>query len=460
MISKQTQKAASYIFAILAMVLGSIILVAFAQGYRYDFLTGQIKESGLVLIDSKPGSSDIYINGKRTKGSTPLRLTNAAVGPMNVEIARPEFRIWKKSFIVRAQQVSFADYAILLPQKLSYTSYLPEYKMSELVQPTKQRRSYAITTKPEVAVWRLDNNQNPTKLYAPPPNSGSDTELSGLTPSIDGSRLLVTQRIGTTVTRIVITDQDASLNLTANLQIDGGTLSFNPVNSNELYWLNPGGLLRKVNIQNQTIGPIIAQGVLAFRPDGNRLFAVLAPNADYTTNTLWNIDAGSNRKTRIMAEIPQGAGGYSIDLGKPRTGDYLAVLSNATKELLIIRDFDQDEPLTGFLSRTATAFSISTNGERIIYNAGNKLKTYDIEQAERFDFGVDITNLQGWRWYNDDHIVVVANNQLRFIDYDGQNDQILSDRGDSVTASTLHSNDKDILYISASGLKTVRLTQD
>jgi hypothetical protein len=459
MISKQTQKAASYIFAILAVVLGSIFLVAFAQGYRYDFLTGQIKESGLVLIDSKPGSSDIYVNGKRIKGSTPLRLANAPVGPMNVEITRPEFRVWKKSFTVRAQQVSFADYAILLPQKLRYKNYLPEYKVSELVQPAKQRRSYIITTKPEVAVWRLDNNQSPTKLYAPPPNSG-DADLSGLTTSADGSRLLVNQRIGTTTTKVLISGQDASVNLSTNLQVDAGTLNFNPANNNELYWLNPEGSLRKINTQDQTIGPIIAQGVRAFHADGNRLFAVLAPNADYTKNTLWTIDASSSKKTLIKTSIPQATEGYSLDLGKTRSGDYIALLSTATRELMIIRDFDQDKPLTGLLSRSASAFSISPNAERIIYNSDNKLKTYDLEQAERFDFGVNITNLQSWRWYNDDHIVITANSQLRFIDYDGQNDQIISDRGDNVAATTLHDNDKDILYTSSSGLRSVRLTQD
>ena len=109
MISKQTQKALTYIFAILAMVLGSIFLVAMAQGYRYDFLTGQIKESGLVLIDSKPNGADIYINGTRDKNATPYRLTNAQLGPMNIELVRPEFRVWKKSLTVEAQQVGFAN---------------------------------------------------------------------------------------------------------------------------------------------------------------------------------------------------------------------------------------------------------------------------------------------------------------------------------------------------------------
>lgn len=459
MISKQTQKAASYIFAILAVVLGSIFLVAFAQGYRYDFLTGQIKESGLVLIDSKPGSSDIYINGKRTKGSTPFRLTNAPVGPMNVEIVRPEFRVWKKSLTVQAQQVSFADYAILLPQKLRYTSYLPEYRITELVQPEKQRRSFMVTTKPEVAVWQLDGNQNPTRLYAPPPNSG-DVELSGLSSNADGSRLLVTQRTGTSITKLVITGQDASLNLTANLQVTGGSLSFNPANNNELYWLGTDGSIRKLNIQNQTIGPVIAQNVIAFHPEGSQVYAVLGPDANSTSSTLWKIDGSSAKKTLIKTAIPQSTSGYVIDLGKTRSGDYLTLLSASTKELLVIRKLDAEKPITGLLSKKATGFSISSNGERIIYDSSDKLRTYDIEQAERYDFGVDITGLQNWRWYDDDHIVIVANNQLRFIDYDGQNDQILSDRGDNVAASALHGNDKDILYTSAGALKTVRLTQD
>ncbi len=458
MISKQTQKAASYIFAILAIVLGSIFLVAFAQGYRYDFLTGQIKESGLVLIDSNPGSADIYINGKQSKHATPLRLTNAPIGPMNIELVRPEFRLWKKSLTVQAQQVSFADYAMLLPQKLKYTNYLPEYRVSELVQPQKQRRSFIVTTKPEVAIWQLDNNQNPTKLYAPPPNSG-DTELTGLSSNADGSRLLVSQRTGTSVSKLVITGQDASLNLSANLQITSGSVSFNPGNNNELYWVSQDGLLRKINIDKQTIGAVLAQNVLAMQPEGNQVYAVLGPDANSTKATLWRIDTSSTKKTAINVAIPQSPS-YTLDVSADRAGDYVALLSSATKELIIIRDLTDDKPRTGLLSKTASAFSISKNGQRIVYDSADKLKTYDLEQAERFDFGVNIAQLKSWTWYDDDHLVLVANNQLRFIDYDGQNDQIISDRGDSVAAAALHDNDKDIVFTSAGLLRTVRLTQD
>lgn len=458
MISKQTQKAASYIFAILAIVLGSIFLVAFAQGYRYDFLTGQIKESGLVLVDSKPNNADIYINGKQSKYATPLRLTNAPIGPMNIELVRPEFRLWKRSLTVQAQQVSFADYAILLPQKLKYTSYLTDYKVAELVQPQKQRRSFILTTKPEAAIWQLDNNQNPTKLYAPPPNSG-DTDLTGLSVNADGSRLLVNQRTGTSVSKLVITGQDASLNLSANLQITSGSLSFNPSNNNELYWISQEGLLRKVNIDKQTIGPVLAQNVVAMQPEGNQIYAVLGPDANSTKATLWRIDGNSAKKTAVNIVMPQSPS-YTLALSADRAGDYLALLSTATKELIIIRNPGDDKPKTGLLSKTATAFSISKNGQRIVYDSGDKLKTYDLEQAERFDFGVNISNLQSWTWYDDNHLAIVANNQLRFIDYDGQNDQIVSDRGDSVTAGALHDNDKDILFVSSGLLRTVRLTQD
>ncbi len=458
MISKQTQKAISYIFAILAVVLGSIFLVAIAQGYRYDFLTGQIKESGLVLIDSKPGNADIYINGKHSKKATPQRITNAPVGPMNVELLRPEFRVWKKSFVVRAQQVSFADYAILLPQQLHYTSYLPDYKISELVQTSSQNKSFIVTTKPEAAVWQLEANQSPAKLYAPPPNSG-DTDLSGLSVNSDGSRLLVNQRTGSTVSKLVITGQDAALNLSANLQITTGSLSFNPSNNNELYWLGADSTLRKINIDNQTIGSVLAQNVVALQPEGNQIFVVLGPDANSTVNTLWRIDSGSGKKTKLNVAIPQSPS-YQLKLAKPRSGNYLALLSQATKELIIIKEYDQTKPINGLLSKSATTFTISKNGERIVYATGDKLKTYDIQQAERFDFGVTIAGLQGWSWYDDEHLVLVANNQLRFIDYDGQNDQVISDRGDSVSASALHANDKDVIYISTGGLKTVRLTQN
>ncbi len=458
MISKQTQKALTYIFAILAMVLGSIFLVAMAQGYRYDFLTGQIKESGLVLIDSKPNGADIYINGTRDKNATPYRLTNAQLGPMNIELVRPEFRVWKKSLTVEAQQVSFANYALLLPQKLGYQNWLPEYNFGQVTQSGDQRRSFAISAKPETAVWQLNGSDAPTKLYTPQSNSGPLT-ITDLRVNEKGSRQIITQTSGTIAQTIVITDSDSSLNLTANLQVAGGSFTFHPANDNEIYWLSPEKALRKINIESQTLGPVLAQNVLAFTPYDNQVFAVLGPDANSTKNTLWRIDGSNNDKSRRPVVIPQSAT-YSLKREKDRAGEYIAMLALETKELVVIREPNSQKPLTGLLSNSATAYTISNNGQRIVYNAGDKLKTYDLEQAERFDFGVSLTRLQGWSWYDDNHIIVVANGQLRLIDYDGQNDQIISDRGDNVGFSSFRRSDDIIFYTNAGFLKEVKLTQD
>lgn len=458
MISKQTQKALTYVFAILAMVLGSIFLVAMAQGYRYDFLTGQIKESGLVLIDSQPNGADIYMNGTRSKNATPYRLTNAQLGPMNIELVRPEFRVWKKSLTVEAQQVSFANYALLLPQKLGYQNWLPEYNFAQVAQSGDQRRSFAISTKPETAVWQLNGSDTPTRLYVPQPNSGPLT-ITDLRVNEKGSRQIITQTSGTVAQTIVLTGKDSSLNLTANLQVSGGSYAFHPTNENELYWLSPEKSLRKINIESQTLGPILAQNVLAFTPYDNQIFAVLGPDATSTKNTLWKIDGSNIDKSKRPVIIPQSSA-YAITRERDRSGEYVAMLALDTKELVIIREPNSQKPLTGLLSKSATSYVVSSNGQRIVYNSGDKLKTYDLEQAERFDFGVSLANLQSWSWYDDNHIIVVANGQLRLIDYDGQNDQIISDRGDNVGFSSFRRSDDSIFYTNAGLLKEVKLTQD
>ncbi len=458
MISKQTQKAITYIFAILAMVLGSIFLVSFAQGYRYDFLTGQIKESGLVLIDSTPSGADIYINGKRNKNTAPYRLTNAPLGSMNIELVRPEFRVWKKTLTVAARQVSFANYALLLPQKLSYKSLLPEFNFSQIVQSGNKRRSFAITTKPEVAVWQLNDSDTPTRLYAPPLNSGQVT-ISNLQANADGSKLIFTQNANDVTQQIVLSGKDTSLNLTTNLQINGGVFSFNPSNSNEVYWLSTDKTLRKIDIGTQTLGPVLAQNVLGMTPDGNNIYAVLGPSAGLAKNTIWRINGSNGEKTQRPVIIPQDQA-YTIVAERDRTGDYLALLTSTTKELVIIREPMSDKPLTGVLSKSASSFTISNNGQRILYNAADKLKAYDLEQAERFDFGVSLVNLQAWSWYDDNHIIVTANGQLRLIDYDGQNDQIISDRGDVVSFSAFKPADDIIFYTNAGSFKQVKLTQN
>lgn len=457
MLSKPTQKALSYIFAVLAMVLGSILLVSLAQGYRYDFLTGQIRESGLVLIDSSPGNADIYINGRRIRNTTPYRFAGAPLGNMNVELVRPEFRVWKKSLLIQARQVSFANYAILLPQKLDYQSFLPEYAFSQVSQSTNQRVSFAVSSKPEAAVWKLNGEKSPEKFYAPALGAGP-TVLSNLRVNQDGSRVLVDQNTAGINQTLAVLGKDTALNLTTNLQVTGGSLTFNPGNRDELYWVSDEKLLRKINLTDQTISSVIAQNVISLYPEGSDLTVVLGPSANSAKNSLWRVKANGLRQ-QINVLIPQSQS-YVLQTEEDRQGNYIALLSVDSKELMLIRDFEAKDPLTGILSKSATGFSISRNGQRIVYNSSNTLKTYDTEQAERYDFGVSIANLQAWSWYDDNHIVLVANKQLRLINYDGQNDQIISDRGDVVDHSFYRPGAKEIFYTNSGLLKRVLLTQN
>ncbi len=69
-----------YTLAIGVLIFGTIALVYFAQGYSYDFKSGQIRNSGLVLLDSRPNGASITLNGKSISDKTPYRYDNAAGG--------------------------------------------------------------------------------------------------------------------------------------------------------------------------------------------------------------------------------------------------------------------------------------------------------------------------------------------------------------------------------------------
>lgn len=96
MISKSTRSALFYIISIAGVVVVTIILVALARGYSYDIFSGQIKENGLVIINSQPSGADISFNGKTSQHKTPYRLVDAEPGDMTIGLNKADYRPWQR----------------------------------------------------------------------------------------------------------------------------------------------------------------------------------------------------------------------------------------------------------------------------------------------------------------------------------------------------------------------------
>src|SRR3990167_224998 len=104
----------------IAIALVSLILIQQTyHGYDIDKRTGKIIQNGLVFINSKPVSADVYANGEK-KGNTNLRLVIPSDN-YKIELKRQGYNTWSRSLYLEGGSVVQLTYPLLFPTKIIRT---------------------------------------------------------------------------------------------------------------------------------------------------------------------------------------------------------------------------------------------------------------------------------------------------------------------------------------------------
>jgi hypothetical protein len=63
------------------------------------------------------------------------------------------------------------------------------------------------------------------------------------------------------------------------------------------------------------------------------------------------------------------------------------------------------------------------------------MHTLDLEYDRQYDSQTSTAKLQSWAWLDSYHLVLLQDSQLRLVDFDGQNNQLLTPIKDVASAS-------------------------
>ncbi len=100
-----------------AIAIATVVVVYLVNGYSIDSQTGEVIQNGLVYVDSKPESADIFLNGEKQKGKTDARLVLPS-GNYELELRRDGYRPWKRTFALEGGSLRRMTYARLVPETL------------------------------------------------------------------------------------------------------------------------------------------------------------------------------------------------------------------------------------------------------------------------------------------------------------------------------------------------------
>lgn len=474
-ISQSTRNFLTYLFGTVIVLFGTILLGALATGWQYDFATGELRETGLIIMNSEPTGASIALNGSVIKDQTPYRATNMLPGDYTVRFEKAGLRPWLKKTTVEAERVSFADYAWLLPEQIPSRLRYPDNKIVAAAQ-SRDRKRFAFvelqtktnaagepsTTTPAV-LYAGDLTREPQILYAPAQTDGAAPKIISFdTPSLntDASWLLVRQTTSDNVATWLVmptnpNDVSARLiNLNQLLSVNPSWVGWSDTESNELF-ITVNGTLRRFTLNDKRLGDSIADGVQAAKWDNNRLMTVEVLADGLRWLRVRTKDRLAEPET--IHQVPTSTT-YAMEFFSLLGNDYTAILPDSSKQLIVTRNIfeNPNARVTSVSGKNISRFTINAGGRYIVMNEQDRLFTIDLERNKRYRYGTSLAGLSSWEWMNDQHLAVVTKNQLRLIDYDGQNNELISSIMNAQTPILFWENKSLLGFVQPGGNEAAR----
>lgn len=411
-------KISGWIFLALLVVAGTIALVLLGRGYSYDWHTGRVKLSGLVIFASTPSGADITMNGKSIHHRTPYRTTLEA-GDYSFDVTKAGYRPWSKRISIVASEVSWVQYILMLPNQLSQSAWFSAAGLAQLTT-SRDHRHFAYVDTNGVVYSFETGNHRPTRLYtAGAPAAGQPVEaVTGLEWAPDASTLLVTtQSGGKTYQRLVPAGGGEALKLTEQYGFDLTGLRFNPANAKQLFWLAPEGL-RRIDTGNQTVSAVLVDKVAGYSFGGNG--QIIYVQATDLGKSLFAMDAAGGNKHQLIQSLADSPS-YQISYGSYRGSDIVAVLPTATRTVTLYTDITTDNPVAKVLTKSADDLRLGPDGRFLNWRDHQTLATYDLELNRSYHFAPSATPYQQIQWFDTYHLLVANAKGLNLIEYDGAN---------------------------------------
>ncbi|MFH1780535.1 MAG: hypothetical protein ABH841_00780 [Candidatus Nealsonbacteria bacterium] len=124
------KKTRTILFAscVFLFALTASIIVLYSQGYRFDFETLKIVQTGGLYFKVAPRSAQVHINGK-LKDTTSIFTNSSLVKNLTpkiyaIEISKDGYYSWQKTLEVKEKQVTEAKNIILIPKVPEFTKLI------------------------------------------------------------------------------------------------------------------------------------------------------------------------------------------------------------------------------------------------------------------------------------------------------------------------------------------------
>ncbi len=427
------------------VVVGTFLLVLQTYGFDVNRKTGEVIQNGLVFVDSAPDGAQIGINGSPQAEHTNTRLT-LPEGNYSIEINKPQYRVWKKSFELKGGSIERFNYPTLFLNNLisddlqsfgapiTFYSQSPDRRWLLIGEKNnlKSMTEYDLNTRQN----ELPVSQNitlPEALFTPATGNHS---LSVVEWSTDNNELLVKHSWDNGQEFVVINHEKPaeSFNINRQLNLSPSSVKLFNKKTDKLYiYIEKTRTLTLIDTKTAQSTPV-ATGVLNFSPYGdNKVLMALVNQANKKSVKIVIREEKTNYEIR---DVPLSSK-YPITMTSYEGTMYVVFNEQNTNRTYIFKDpvsFIKRQPALkpvpimvlkspGKLNN----LSFSQNAEFVVAQSGQSFSTYDIEYDRTYNFaikeGLDPNNEVVWM---DGHRMITRSNGKVFLfEFDGTNKQSL-----------------------------------
>ncbi|HMR72637.1 MAG TPA: PEGA domain-containing protein [Candidatus Saccharibacteria bacterium] len=446
---------ASYIAMTLAVVAISTICILLVLGYRFDFASNQVERGALLQFSSYPSGATITLNSEKLSFTTPGK-QDVRAAAHTVSFSKTGYRAWSKQLTTRAGEVRWLNYARLVPTTVQ-TDTVKEFASLADEQISPDRNWLLVLPDAEKPIFTLVDLRDPkavkySELTIPIDAitnvEGSAHRFKIVEWNLGSKYVLIQHSYGEGQREYIRLDRSDTtdvVNLSTKL---GVTLSDIHFSSATVFYGVENGNLRRFDLGNGSLSEPLATSVTSMRLYGEKTIALVShKDSQYTVGAF--IDdrlhtvATYDDTVGVLAEVTR----YFSDY-------YIAIARGASFELVKNPNKTAGHGLEKVVTLTYPGdikwLDISSSGRHVIAGQGTQFLTYDLELEERTDTNLPNLNAetvnigQPPQWLDGFVLVSTADNKLRMVDFDGDNQQIVTDALAGFQVSL--SNDNKLLY--------------
>lgn len=463
---KKTKLMIMYVLIGIIIGIATVVFVYLINGYSIDRQTGEVIQNGLVYLDSKPESAEIFLNGQKQRGRTDARLVLPA-GSYAIELRREGYRSWNRNMTLEGGSLRRLTYARLVPGILQSELAVNLPVVPNMMSQSADKRWLVMAFIDNPLLMRVvDMNKSQFDfINLPLPVDLIDTKEPGTWEvtdwADDNKNFLAVYRTTSSSEYVIIDREDGTKS--KKLKTLFPTVQYSEVSlrsrKNDLLYLHDSTskTLYQADMRDGSFS-IVLQDVLAYKTFGdNTVLYVTDKNAEAGTVTAHLKNGNDSYKLRSFKESPN----YLLDISKLGDSIVLGISSPVESRAVIyddpIKSLKQNDfstipvPTTVLRVDNPSELEISSDSSVIIVRGSKALASHEFEADRSYSFRLESPIDEGTKlkWIDGQHLLISIAGIQRMLDFDGSN------RYELVTANgqigSFFSGSVDFMYTSVPG---------